>query len=264
MGKRFVLNLAAVWVIVFALTGCSAQKAEPKPSTQPGTTEVSSKGKTVKLGYVQWEDAIATTHVAKAALEQRLGVKVEAIAVDAGVMWTGIAQGDFDAITGAWLPATHAAYWAKFKDQVLDAGINFEGGKNGLVVPDYVTIDSIDQIKDNKDKFKGRIIGIDAGAGLMKLTAKTIQDYGLGVDLVEGSDAAMVAALKAAIEKKEWIVVTGWSPHWMFSTYKLKFLKDPKGTMGGEETVHSLARKGLDKEMPDVYRFLQKFHWGGG
>lgn len=278
MRRRFLVTLATVLMAALALAGCGgpAPQQETKPAAQqqpaqqqpaaqqPAAQQPSSKGKTLKLGYVQWEDAVATTLVAKEILELKLGVKVEATPVDAGVMWTGVSKGDFDAILAAWLPTTHESYWAKFKDQVQDAGGNFKGAKIGLVVPDYVTIDSVEQIKDHKDKFKGRIVGIDAGAGIMKATAKAVKEYGLGVELIEGSDAAMTAALKSAIDKQEWIAVTSWIPHWMFASYKLKFLKDPKGVYGGEESIHSITRKGLDKDMPDVFKFLQNFQWGAG
>ena len=44
------------------------------------------------------------------------------------------------------------------------------------------------------------IIGIEPGAGLMKLTKTAIEDYGLDDwKLVEGSSAAMVAELKKAL-----------------------------------------------------------------
>jgi glycine betaine/proline transport system substrate-binding protein len=40
---------------------------------------------------------------------------------------------------------------------------------------------------------------------------------------------AMVASLDKAIRDKEWIVVTGWKPHFKWSQNDLKYLKDPKG-----------------------------------
>jgi ABC-type proline/glycine betaine transport system substrate-binding protein len=39
----------------------------------------------------------------------------------------------------------------------------------------------------------------------------------------------MVASLDKAIRDKEWIVVTGWKPHFKWSQNDLKYLKDPKG-----------------------------------
>ncbi len=79
------------------------------------------------------------------------------------------------------------------------------------------------------------------------------------ITLVEGSDATMVGALKDAITRKQPIVVTAWTPHWMFAAYKLKYLTDPKSSLGGEETVNTVARKGLKTDMPDVYAVLSRF-----
>ncbi|MFO1443500.1 glycine/betaine ABC transporter [Bacillus sp. Bva_UNVM-123] len=107
-----------------------------------------------------------------------------------------------------------------------------------------------------------KIIGIDPGAGLMKATASAIEEYGLdNWKVVEGSGAAMTAALKKAYDKKEPIIVTGWTPHWKFSKFDLKYLDDPKGVYGGEENIHTIARLGLGEEHPSAYKFLNQFHW---
>ncbi|MGE7604662.1 glycine betaine ABC transporter substrate-binding protein [Peribacillus sp. NPDC097675] len=107
-----------------------------------------------------------------------------------------------------------------------------------------------------------QIIGIEPGAGLMKLTKTAIEDYDLdNWNLVEGSSAAMVAELKKAIDKKEPIIVTGWSPHWMFSTYDLKYLEDPNGSFGGEENINTIVRQGLEKDAPGAYKILDQFFW---
>ena len=67
----------------------------------------------------------------------------------------------------------------------------------------------------------------------MKTTDKAIGDYGLdGYKLLTSSSSTMLASLQKAMEKEAWIVITGWTPHWMFDRYPLKFLHDPKGTYG--------------------------------
>jgi glycine betaine/proline transport system substrate-binding protein len=71
----------------------------------------------------------------------------------------------------------------------------------------------------------------------------------------------MTAALGNAIKKDEWVVVTGWTPHWKFARWKLKYLEDPKDLYGGEEYIGTIVRKGLKKDMPKVYSFLDKFNW---
>ncbi|WP_128893781.1 glycine betaine ABC transporter substrate-binding protein [Longirhabdus pacifica] len=106
------------------------------------------------------------------------------------------------------------------------------------------------------------IIGIDPGAGLMKATAQVLEDYELtDWELVEGSGAAMTAALKKAYNNEEPIVVTGWTPHWMFSKFDLKYLEDPKGIYGEDESIHTLVRNGLKEDLPGVHQVLDQFNW---
>mgnify|MGYP000547397806 FL=1 len=80
-----------------------------------------------------------------------------------------------------------------------------------------------------KKNYGGEIIGIDAGAGIMHAADMAIEKYNLDYKLLESSGPAMTAVLKRAIDEHQWIVVTGWTPHWMFTRFKLKFLEDPKG-----------------------------------
>jgi glycine betaine/proline transport system substrate-binding protein len=47
----------------------------------------------------------------------------------------------------------------------------------------------------------------------------------------------------------------------MFGRWALRFLDDPKHIFGGEGTIHTMARKGLAAERPELYRFLDRFHW---
>ncbi|MBA9027124.1 glycine betaine ABC transporter substrate-binding protein [Peribacillus huizhouensis] len=106
------------------------------------------------------------------------------------------------------------------------------------------------------------IIGIEPGAGIMNQSRDAIEKYGLdNWQLVEGSSAAMVAELKKAYNKKEPIIVTGWSPHWMFSTYDLKYLDDPKNTYGGSEDINTIVRKGFKEDAPGAYTILDQFSW---
>jgi glycine betaine/proline transport system substrate-binding protein len=108
-----------------------------------------------------------------------------------------------------------------------------------------------------------KIVGIDPGAGLMNLTInEIIPEYGLDDwKVVEGSGAAMTAALKKAYDKEEPIIVTGWSPHWKFASYDLKYLEDPKGIYGGAEDVNTIVRQGLNEDHPDAYKLLDQFNW---
>jgi glycine betaine/proline transport system substrate-binding protein len=107
-----------------------------------------------------------------------------------------------------------------------------------------------------------QIIGIDAGAGIMQSTATALKEYELkDWTLIEGSGAAMAAALDKAYKAKQPIIVTGWTPHWKFGKYDLKYLADPKGVYGGDEQIHTITRLGLKEDAPSAYSFLDKFEW---
>jgi glycine betaine/proline transport system substrate-binding protein len=217
----------------------------------------------VELVYVEWARAVAVTHVAGVLLEE-MGYDVKLSSVANAAMWASVAGGDSDALLCAWLPVTHADLYAKYKDKIIDLGPNYVNAKLGFVVPGYVTINSIREMGANLDKFDGKIIGIDPGAGMSKAAEKAIADNtsGLGkFKYVSGSDAIMVASLSNAIKRKEWIVIPGWQPHWMFGEWDLKILDDPDKIFGGSETINTVVRKGLDKDMPEVFAFLKNFDW---
>ena len=214
---------------------------------------------TVRLAYVEWSDAVVATNILAATLEQA-GYKVTLTPVSAAAMWEAVATDDADAMVAAWLPTTHAAYYAKLKDKVDLIGPNLTGARLGWATPDYVPLTSIPELKTQGALVGNQVIGIDPGAGLMRASEKAIKEYDLtNITLVDGSDATMVAALKDAIDRKKPIVVTSWTPHWMWAAYKLKYLADPKKALGGAETVNTVARKGLQKDMPEVYAILSKF-----
>ncbi len=112
------------------------------------------------------------------------------------------------------------------------------------------------------DKFQGRVIGIEPGAGLMSASEEAIEVYGLtDYTLMDGSSATMTATLADAIANEEWVIITGWTPHWKFAKWDLKYLEDPKNVFSGDEQIHTLVRKGLDTDMPDVYALLDNFNW---
>jgi glycine betaine/proline transport system substrate-binding protein len=249
--SKLVVLLAVMALFAGVIAGCGQQAQQQQGQEDKGTVE---------LGYVQWDSEIASTNVVKKVLEDQ-GYEVKITAVDASPMWLGVSEGNFDGIVAAWLPATHKDYYAQVKDKVEDLGPNLQGAKIGLVVPEYVTINSIEELNSVKDKFQGKITGIEPGAGIMKATEQAIQDYNLDLDLQSSSSAGMAAALKKAEDNGDWIVITGWTPHWKFAKWDLKYLEDPKGVYGAEEFIHTIVRKGLKEEKPEVYDILDKFNW---
>ncbi|AME26153.1 MULTISPECIES: glycine betaine ABC transporter substrate-binding protein [Burkholderiaceae] len=220
---------------------------------------------TIKIGYVEgWDDSVATSNVAAQIIEKKLGYPVQLVPVAAGVMWQGVARGDLDATLSAWLPVTHGAYWENFKTKVVDVGVNFPDAKIGLIVPEDAPVTSLTDLEAKKADFGGRIVGIDAGAGVMSKTSEAIKAYNLDYTLMPSSGSAMTAELARAENANKPIIVTGWKPHWMFAKYKLKFLEDPKKVFGESEHVDSVINPGLETKAPTVVAFLKKFQWKPG
>ncbi|MGO1343511.1 glycine betaine ABC transporter substrate-binding protein [Chromohalobacter japonicus] len=223
------------------------------------TAQAQDKG-TVNLSYVEWSSTVASTNVMRAVLEQA-GYEVKMSSLSAAAMWQSVATGDTDAFLAGWLPTTHEDYYAKLKDQLVDTGVNLDGTKLGLVVPAYSEVDSIADLNEHADDFDNKLTGIDPGAGIMRLTDKVVEEYDLDLNLQSGSGATMTAALKSAIANDEEIAVTGWTPHWMFARWDLKYLDDPKNVYGGAEQIHTIVRQGLKEDMPEAYAILDAFEW---
>ena len=220
---------------------------------------------TIKIGYVEgWDDSVATSNVAARIIEKRLGYPVQLVPVAAGVMWQGVARGDLDATLSAWLPVTQGAYWDQFKSKVTDLGSNFPDAKIGLIVPASVPEQTVADLEAHKADFNDRIVGIDAGAGVMKKTDDAIKAYNLTLQLMPSSGSAMTAELARQMNANKPVVVTGWAPHWMFAKWKLKFLDDPKKVFGEAEHVDNVINPQLETKAAPVVAFLKKFQWKPG
>lgn len=265
----FKVLTACMAATVLALAGCSGGGGNSQAAASTSTAKASRSAKadtsaddTIKLAYVGWASCLASTDVVAAVLE-KAGYHVKTVSVTGAMLYEDLASGNVDGMVCAWLPTTHKAYYAKTKDRLVNLGPNMKGAKIGLVVPEYVKIDSIaDLAKDDvAKKFDNRIVGTGPGAGEMGVTRKAIKAYGLPEKLIVGSGATMTAALGHAIRQKKPIVVTGWTPHWMWARWDLKYLKDPKGIYGEPENIDTLVRKGLKKDMPEAYAILDNFHW---
>ena len=138
----------------------------------------------------------------------------------------------------SWQPLTHKPYLDKVRQDVVDLGPMYTRAKLGWVVPTYVPESELKSIEDLKkpevkQKLGSKIQGIDPGAGLMQASEKALKDYGLtDYQLVSASEAAMLSGVERAARRKEWIVATAWSPHWMFAKSPATLPGRPQGLAG--------------------------------
>lgn len=254
MNKRHLTGLIALGAAAtLALAGCSAN------TDGGGGSDGESKG-TITLGFLpSWTDGLSTAYLLENQLEQ-LGYEVEMEELtEAAVLYTGLASGDVDIYPSAWSEKTHASYMEQYGDDIEDLGAYYDNAVLTLAVPEYVDIDSMEDLAANADRFDGKIIGIEPSAGLTEQTETSVMpEYGLDdkYELVTSSTATMLATLKDKIDKKEDVVVTLWRPFWANDAFPVKDLKDPKQAMGAPEALHFLGTKGFAEEYPDAAELI--------
>lgn len=225
--------------------------------------------KTARLAYVNWAESVAYTHVAQVVLEEKMGYDVTITSADAAPAYTSVAQGDNDVFMETW-PVLHADYLDKYADSLYDVGIIYEGTQVGLVVPQYMIDEGVETISDLKKpevkkKLNAEITGIDSGAGVMQdIENEVIPGYGLneaGYKLVASSGPAMTSALKKAVESNEYIVVSGWNPHWKFGVWDLAFLKQDGPQVWSTGNIHLYGNVNLKEQKPELAQFLNNMYF---
>ncbi|MEZ2310623.1 glycine betaine ABC transporter substrate-binding protein [Paraburkholderia sp. RCC_158] len=246
--KSLMTKLAMSTVVAMGIVVGPAVAAEP-----------------IKIAVTNWADVLSVANVAKYVLETSLKQPVQFVQADIGIQYQGVARGDLDIMVGGWLPVTHAMYYTKYKNDLDDVGVIYTGGKNGWAVPAYIPESQVSSISDLekpdvKSKLNGTIQGIEPGGGLMQASEKAIKAYDLnGYNLQSSSEAGMLAGVQRAYQSKQWVVATVWSPHWLFQKWQMRYLKDPKGALGGEEQIHAFASKQFATRFPRADVFFKHF-----
>lgn len=224
-----------------------------------GTTSAFAKDP-IRIGLNNWAEAIAVSHMWEQVLEEK-GYEVELKTVEKAILYTGLSTDAIDLALEIWMPTTDAAYYDRFKDRIDLHESWYNGARLGLAVPAYMAIGSIEDLKDRVATFgNGRssdgIVGIEAGSSLMAMTELAIKAYGLDYDLMTSSEMAMISALDRAYRQEKPVVVTLWSPHWVFAKYDLKYLQDPRNAYGATDDIHFMSRKGFAADHPEVLGWL--------
>jgi glycine betaine/proline transport system substrate-binding protein len=218
--------------------------------------------KKVRFSDVGWTDIQATTGVANVLL-QALGYEPEVQVLSVPVTYQSLKNKDIDVFLGNWMPSM-AGDVKPFTDDgsVETTTKNLEGAGYGLVVPSYVADAGVKSLKDigpNKDKFGGKIYGIEPGNDGNRIVLGMIdnKDNGLaGFELVESSEAGMLSQAEKSMKNNEWIVFLGWTPHPVMGEMKITYL-DGMGDSGfGAATVFTNVRKGYAAECPNAGKFI--------
>ena len=203
----------------------------------------------IKMGTLSWEDLTPITGITRKVLEDK-GFTVEVTEFSEwGIAYAALAKGDVEILASQTDYVAHD-YWDRNKRRLEKISPVSHGLYQGIAVPTYVNINSIEELNANADTFGGKIIGIEPGAGLMRDAASAVESYGLDLQLVEGSTAAMTAALKSAYDRQEPIAVNIWEPSWMMQSFEMKYLADPKGVFPPPQSYYWIGQAGFSAENP--------------
>ncbi|MBX3568835.1 MAG: choline ABC transporter substrate-binding protein [Rhizobiaceae bacterium] len=219
--------------------------------------------KKVRLSDVGWTDIQATTGVASVLLTA-LGYQPEVIQLSVPVTMASLKNNDLDVFLGNWMPSMTADI-KEYTDEgsVETISENLSGAGYGIVVPDYVAAGGVKTLTDLgkfKDKFSGKIYGIEAGNDGNRIILDMIskpENNLEGFELVESSEAGMLTQAEQSIKDQQWIAFLGWTPHPVMGAMNLAYL-DGMGDSGfGAATVHTNVRKGYLTECPNVGGFIK-------
>ncbi|MFK0091900.1 glycine betaine ABC transporter substrate-binding protein [Pseudomonas sp. NPDC090592] len=207
--------------------------------------------KVIKIGAMVYEDVQAISLISKHFLEQE-NYKVEVVNFsETGIAYSALARGDVDLLV-SMINYVAYDYWTKNKQRLEKVSVVSHGLLQGIAVPDYMNITSVEELNTVKEQTGGKVIGIEPGSGLMREVGDAVKAYGLQYDVVDGSTAAMAAQLQSALERKQPIAVALWKPSWMAERYNVKFLEDPKHVFAPPQTYYWIAKKGFSAANPGL------------
>jgi glycine betaine/proline transport system substrate-binding protein len=222
-------------------------------------------GQEITIGVFEgWDEGMVASYLMGHVFEDA-GATVNYEFGDVVVVYQGVAEGTYDVAFDAWLPNTHADYWDELGDRLENLGTWFDDAVLSIAVNEDSPAQSIADLTDHVDTYGGRIVGIEAGSGLNRLTRESvIPTYGLedaGYEFLESSTAAMLTELETAIDAGENIVVTLWHPHWAYAAFPIRDLADPEDALaGGDEHIDSFGRPGFTEEFPEAAEWIGNFH----
>ncbi|UJL46219.1 glycine betaine ABC transporter substrate-binding protein [Virgibacillus sp. NKC19-16] len=217
---------------------------------------------TLTLGVTNWTSTVPPTKIAGQILED-MGYEVEEINADAGSVYTGMSDGDVDVFMDSWFPAQRQ-YIEEYSDSIESISVSYDDANSGMVVPAYMEdINDVEDLKGNEDIVNNEMIAIGEGDPAMQDMQEVIDFYDLDIEMINSSEAAMLAAAEGEMEEGNPVLFYGWRPHSMFDKFDLKILTNEEVAeqegLFDSSTIHVIANKGLEEKAPEAYQFLSNW-----
>lgn len=247
--------MVMILILAMLLVACGGDNGAQTQGNYDG--EETEKDKIV-FGMTSWTSTEVPTHIVKKILEE-VGYEVEFVTSEQPIIFSGLVNEEIDFFMDAWLPHTEKELWEEYGDKLEKVSVSYENAPLGWVVPTYVEEDSIPDIKENSEKFNGKIYAIDSGAGITVISDQMKIDYELNdYEIVHSSETAMMSQVEKMIPNEEPLIFVGWRPHSMFARYDLKFLEDPLESFK-EDSIYVISYKGIQEKHPKAYNILSNW-----
>ena len=217
------------------------------------------QNKGLLLANIGWDENVAVSNLTKVLLEDELGYESVDIRTqdNLNATYRDVASGELDAFQDVWLPNQKANLDQVAEDvEHLDPWFLGET-KQGMAVPAYMDVRSIDQLNGTDAQF---IFGIEPTSVMMQwVGGEVIPAYGLEQKLVAAPTAGMLEEVERLYTFRDEFVFLAWSPHWMNQRYDIRYLEDPKDAMGPTNDpaeCSTIVRRDLQKDAPVAYAFM--------
>jgi glycine betaine/proline transport system substrate-binding protein len=249
MHKTALAMIIAANAAFLPMMAAAAEKPECKP---------------VRMSDLGWTD-IALTNTTAEIILKALGYEPSQTLLALNVTFDSLKRADIDVFLGNWRPVQDLDYKAYFDDgSVIPVATNLEGAKYTLAVPKYVAdagVKSFNDLQAHADQLDHKIYGIEPGSNKPLLDMIAAKTHGLdgNWEVIESSEAAMLAQVRRAVGNKDWIVFLGWQPHPMNVTMQMVYLADGDVEFGpnyGGATVRTIVRKGYPELCPNATKFF--------
>ena len=227
---------------------------------------------TVTFSDVGWTDITATTAATTVVLDA-LGYETDVKVLSVPVTYTSLAEGDVDVFLGNWMPTMEGDIASYREAGTVDTvRANLEGAKYTLATNAAgaaLGIATFDDIAANADALDGKIYGIEAGNDGNRLIMDMIASGAFGlseddIEVVESSEAGMLAQVGRASDRDEPVVFLGWEPHPMNANYEMTYLEGGDDWFGpnlGGATVYTNTTAGYVDACPNVGQLLQNLEF---
>jgi glycine betaine/proline transport system substrate-binding protein len=258
-------------------------------STSAQAAELGATDKPIRLAMVEWSGARITTQIAGNILE-RMGYKVEYVTAGNYPQFTALADGSLHATLEVWMNNVGDIY-PKMKEagKIVDIGpLGLETREGWMYpahmesicpgLPDWKALEECATKLATAETFpNGRILSYPADWGTRSVDL--IKGLDIPFEAVPaGSEGALVAELKAAVQTKKPLVMMFWAPHWVLAEvdvgwvdlpeYEPACMEDPSWGPNPNAVndcgvspplINKVAWAGFEKTWPAAWEVLKRF-----